>query len=61
MKLKTRKAHVWADVEGVIWKITLDSSGALTLRQKSKRHLVTIHAAELIRKARQLREGSLCL
>jgi hypothetical protein len=61
VKLKTRKAHVWANVEGVVWKLTLDSSGALTLRQKSKHHQVTLQALELVRKARQLREGSLCL
>lgn len=61
MKLKTRKAHVWVGVEGVTWKLTLDSAGSLTVRQKSKRRGVTLRAGELVHKARQLRDGSLCL
>lgn len=61
MKLKTRKAHVCVEVGGEAWKLTLSSAGALTMRQKHGRRNVTFLAAELVRKAKQLRDGSLCL
>jgi hypothetical protein len=61
VKLKKRSAHVWVEVDGKSWRLTLDSHGDLTVREKHQRKRVTLTAWELVQKGKQLREGSLCL
>jgi len=61
VKLKKRSAHVWVEVDGKAWRLSLDSHGNLTARGKHQRKRVTLTARELVTKSKQLRDGSLCL
>jgi hypothetical protein len=62
MKPRTRSAHVWVTVQDNRWKLTLDASGTVRVRQKGKHGAgFAFSADDLVRKARQLSEGSLCL